>query len=107
MRRIFIGSLVVLAIAAFAGRHEAHAEPAPTPAYTTACIMYEDDSFQCGHVLYWDTDGQPAIDHNRPFIVGCVPDALCDSPDGAVGESFDGLYSEVVFPLDDPRYPTE
>lgn len=78
MRRIIIGAAALAAIVSFAsGRAEAQSHP---HVWDTGCVMFEDDSFVCGHVLYWDSD-QPNIDRSRPFVTGCVPDGLCRDED--------------------------
>lgn len=92
MRRIIIGAAALAAIVSFASSPHAHA------AGRTECIVFEDDSFMCGTA----TPGR-WLDRTKPMIVGCIPDGLCDSPEWRE----DNLYSEVVFPDDDPRYPVE
>lgn len=93
-RRIIVGAAAMLAITAFTHR-QASAAPAPE----RVCILFEDDSFMCGST---STDAG-YLDLHRPYIVGCIPQGLCDSPDGVRGEAIDGayennLYSEAVCP---------
>lgn len=96
MRRLMIGLVVFLAFVTY-GATASHAQPAPPG--DTVCILFEDDSFMCG------TAAQDAgyLDLHRPYIIGCIPDGLCDSLDGVRGEAIDGayednLYSEAVCP---------
>lgn len=93
MRRIIIGAAAALAITAFCG-----SRPAPAQASEPyGCITFEDDSFVCG-TLEPSREGWSdtwVLARDRPWISGCIPGGLCDTPDTA-----DQPYSEVIFPTD-------
>lgn len=59
-------ALVVTATTAQASAHEDDSR-------ATECIVFEDDSFVCGHATRggW-------IDRTRPYVVGCIPDGGCN-----------------------------
>lgn len=84
---------IVAALAVLLGSGlPARAAPPPPPR-GTICILFEDDSYECG-------SRAPGgyLDRTRPYVVGCIPSGICDSPDGMFGDEFDRVHSETVYP---------